>query len=212
VGFPIQVGVIDYGAGNVSSVMHAVERTGAYPKRVSTPEDIIRCDRLILPGVGAAQEAMRSLKRLDLIEALDEAVNKKATPLLGICVGMQILAEKLTEFGESFGLGWIEGQVLPLSNIGKEKVQTPHMGWSHVSFKGAGEYWSKLVGRRSEFYFAHSYALVVNDPSLVAATVFHGYEITSAISKGSIIATQFHPEKSQVPGATFMEAFVDWSP
>lgn len=208
----IEVGVIDYGAGNVSSVMFALERAGVEAERVSTPEEIVRCDRLILPGVGAAHEAMHALHEMNVIEAMHEAVHIKARPFLGICVGMQVLADRLTEFGETEGLGWITGEVLPLSEIVTEPVHIPHMGWSRVTLTGRGEAWKKQIGSRTDFYFAHSFAMVPKDSAVIVATAQHGGEVTAAVSSGTILATQFHPEKSQLPGIMLMEAFVDWMP
>ena len=206
------VGIINYGAGNLASVMKAVDYAGAEPIVVSTPEAILQCERIILPGVGAAGEAVKRLRAAHLIEALDEKVRQQGAPFLGICLGMQLLGDTLYEFGEHQGLGWIAGSVKPLSDITTQKIRIPHMGWNEVNFKDNAQEFSKSLGKYTQFYFAHSFTFRVDNPNEVVATVSYGDEYVAAVRKDNIFATQFHPEKSQVAGDYLIQAFMEWRP
>ena len=210
------IAIIDYGAGNIGSVWNAVEYAGADPQLVSEPEEILKCDKLILPGVGAAGDALRNIRNSHIDEALAEAVLEKGTPVMGICLGMQMLGTTLFEFGEHQGLGWIPGKVIHLNTlIGKledSKLRVPHMGWNDVNFKENAEEFGRRIGHRREFYFAHSYTFRVDDDSMIAATVDYGVELVASVIKDNIFANQFHPEKSQVAGDNLIQAFLDWTP
>ena len=208
----IKVGIIDYGAGNIASVEKAIDYIGAEPRRITVPEAIFNCDRLILPGVGAAGEALQELQKRNLIEALNEAVQQKSKPFLGICLGMQLLGNTLHEFGQHQGLGWIPGSVVHLKQLLDKQLRIPHMGWSKVTFRLAASNFSSDIVRRSYFYFAHSYTLRVDDPQVISATVNYGIELVAAVKYKNIFATQFHPEKSQIAGNHFLQSFLQWSP
>ncbi len=209
----INIGVVDYGAGNIASVMKAIDYAGADPKLVGTPEDILSCDKLVLPGVGATARAMNNLKDKGLDAALDEAVGDKAIPLLGICVGMQIMATDLHEYGPHKGLGWIKGSVISLTDKGITDRPVPHMGWSDTEFRGNLSDLPQRLGRHKIFYYCHSYTLVAEDDSVITSTAsYGGVELVAGVKRDNIIGFQFHPEKSQVAGDYLMQWFMDWEP
>ncbi len=209
----ISVGIVDYGAGNIASVMNALDYAGADAELVFDPEALLSYDKLVLPGVGAAGQAMEKLRSSHLDEALHEAVIQQGKPLMGICVGMQLLAEKLYEFGEHDGLGWVKGRVISLQDHGVVNRPVPHMGWSDVEFDEALADLSKQIGRHSAFYFAHSFALICDEVDKVCATVeYGGQRMHAGVAFDSVRAFQFHPEKSQVAGDALMQWFLDWKP
>lgn len=204
------VGIVNFGSGNLASVGHMLDWLGEEHLVVDTPEALLGCSRLVLPGVGAAPDAMRALRSRGLDQALREAVTEKGRPLLGICLGMQLLATRLTEFEPTDGLGWIDGDVLTLSSRLAGGSRVPHMGWSTVQSHDP-DFSSLMNGK--EFYFAHSFSMVPTSLETVAASVVYGgVELVAAVRKDTCLATQFHPEKSQVNGEKLMAAFLDWSP
>lgn len=209
----IRVGVVDYGAGNIASVMKAIDYAGADPVLVSTPEDVLQSERLLLPGVGASGLAIAKLREKSMDKALDEAVRRKGVPFMGICVGMQLLADDMYEYGHHKGLGWIPGKVVSLrdcTDIGDLSV--PHMGWSDVNFgEGADDLGGSLGSNRC-FYFAHSYTLVTENKDVVCATVNYGGDLVAGVRSGTVCAFQFHPEKSQRAGDVLMQWFMGWKP
>ena len=208
------IAIIDYGAGNLDSVRKALVRVGSETAIARTPEDVLAADRLVLPGVGAAGEAIQRLRRSGLDEALTEAVRVRGRPFMGICLGMQLLAERLHEFGDHAGLGWIAGEAVPLSSLIAAPVRIPHMGWNRVEVADEAEDLFLEVRGRREFYFAHSFSLRLADgeDAMAATTEYGGVPLTAAILDGTVFATQFHPEKSQVNGERLLGAFVDWKP
>lgn len=202
--------IVDYGAGNLRSVATALWRAGAEPEIACDPDAVRAADRLVLPGVGAAGAAMESLRALGLADALD-AFRATGRPFLGICVGMQVLAEDLLEYGAHRGLGWVRGTVDRLPTAGDPSPRVPHMGWSEIVPDGTG---SPLLGasRRDRFfYFCHSYRLAERDGVTVARAT-HGEAFTCAIAFENVFACQFHPEKSHIAGHKLLERFLDWSP
>lgn len=206
----MRVSIVDYGAGNLDSVSKAFSFLGAEPVVVRTPEAIAVSDRLILPGVGAAGAAMKRLREGGLDEALTTAVRHRGVPMLGICLGMQLLAERLHEHETVSGLGWLPGDVNRIDG-GSTHLRVPHMGWSGVrSTPAADRFFAETRGKR-EFYFAHSYTLAT-DAAAVAATVDYGASLTAAVLSGNVFAVQFHPEKSQKNGQALLQAFMDWNP
>ena len=209
----MNVGVVDYGIGNQLSVCHALEYAGAEPVLVRTPEEVLAATRLVLPGVGAAGPALERIRSNGLEEALTEAVVHRGRPLMGICLGMQLLAEDLNEFGSWVGMGWMPGQVVDLHDLPGHHGFVPHMGWSEIEVDGAANELFKNVRSPREFYFCHSFTLTTPDPSIVAArTSDDSAPLVAAIARDSIFATQFHPEKSQIKGLRLLEAFLDWAP
>ncbi len=196
----MKLAIIDYGAGNIESVRKAFYSAGADPVVVNTPDDVLAADRLVLPGVGAAGTAMNCLKELGLHEALQEAVRRRARPMVGICLGMELLAERLFEFGEHQGFNWVAGDVVHLRQAGVAQARVPHTGWNLVEPVGAAARFFQASERMRSFYFCHSYTLVLRAADAVAARVDYGAPLVAAILDGTVFATQFHPEKSQVNG------------
>lgn len=209
----MKIAIVDYGAGNLGSVLNVLHLLGETPEVVRRPEEILAADRVILPGVGAAGEAMNRLRAQSLDAALNEAVLEKGHPMLGICLGMQLLAERLFEFGDHTGLGWIPGEVVNIRDcVDEVALPVPHMGWNRVEAAPAGQALLKEVGSAREFYFAHSFTLRTSDESVVAARTNYGTDLVAAVRKDTVFATQFHPEKSQVGGERLIAAFLDWAP
>lgn len=209
----MKIGIVDYGAGNVRSVMNAFTLLGEDPIVVHRPEEIGQADRLVLPGVGAAGEAMARLRQSGLDQALDETVRRKGRPLLGICLGMQLLADRLLEFGEHKGLGWIDGEVVDIrACTDAPDLRVPHMGWNQVAPAPAGRDIFDAIMGSHEFYFAHSFTLRTDDADVVAARTSYGTDLVAAVCKDTVFATQFHPEKSQVSGERLLSAFLEWNP
>lgn len=207
----MQIGVVDYGAGNLRSVCRALWLTGVEPELITRPEQVAAADRIVLPGVGAAGSALRQLRQLGMEEALGDA-RRRSKPILGICLGMQLLADKIEEFGSHSGFGWLPGEVRPIGQIASMPCRVPHMGWSVIEPGSAAT--ADLFGtepRDRQFYFCHSNCLTT-DPNTVAATARHGAELVAAIRFETIFAVQFHPEKSQQAGLRLLERFCSWSP
>ena len=216
----MQVAIVDYGSGNLRSAEKALERAAsdrglAVRIRVtSSPEVVVGADRIVLPGVGAFRDCCNGLKSVDgMWSALEEGVLKKATPFLGICVGMQLLATKGLEFGETEGLGWVEGTVKRIEPV-SPKFKIPHMGWN--SLEPAKSH-SLLAGANygeagAHAYFVHSYKFVVDDEQDVLATTDYGTRLTAAVVRDNIAGTQFHPEKSHTFGLNLLGNFLEWRP
>jgi glutamine amidotransferase len=198
------IALINVESGNLRSVANALEAAGASDLIVTADPDVVRAaDRIVLPGVGAFGAVAANLRKVDgLEEALGEAVLTRARPFLGICVGMQLMAEVGEEMGEHRGLGWIEGRVTRLP--GGKGIKVPHMGWNDV--RPAGEHPLLVPG---EAYFLHSYAFAGED---VLATTDHGGPVTAAIGRENMVGVQFHPEKSQRYGLALLERFLSWMP
>ncbi|MDZ4722676.1 MAG: imidazole glycerol phosphate synthase subunit HisH [candidate division Zixibacteria bacterium] len=204
------VGIVDYGMGNIMSVANALERIGAGVKMCRTPEDFSEVDRIILPGVGAFADCMNTLNSSGLVEALEDSVLSYKKPLFGICVGMQMLAKKGYEGGMHNGLGWINSEVVMLETS-EANLRIPHIGWNNVSTRENSPIFKGLPPE-PEVYFVHSYWMKCNDPDVVEATCDYGGLITASIRKDNIVATQFHPEKSQDYGLHILENFMKWKP
>ena len=189
----------------------AIEYVGGEPIVTSSEADLRRADRIVLPGVGAFGEAMTMLRASGLVDALEEEVLGRGKPFLGVCVGMQLLARESLEHGHHEGLGWIEGAVVALEP-GDVSLRIPHTGWNSIEVAEGGD--SPLAGVRSgeSFYFNHGYHFVPDDDAIVAARSTHGIGFAAALARENIVATQFHPEKSQQAGLGFLAEFVDWRP
>lgn len=208
----MQVAIIDYGAGNIESVRNALWMAGAEPAIARDPDAVLAADRLVLPGVGAAGPAARRLIDSGLNEALVDAVRRKARPMLGICLGMELLAERLLEYGEHRGLGWVPGEVVHLRDAGVRQARVPHMGWNVVEPVGPATRFFQAPERMRTFYFCHSYTFVTLTPEAVAARAVYEQPLVAAVFDGTVFATQFHPEKSQVNGQKLIRAFLEWTP
>lgn len=208
--------IIDYGSGNLRSVAKALERAAAdaaLPGRVmvtSRPDDIRVADRLVLPGVGAFADCMAGLTGIaGLKEALIESVIDRARPFLGICVGMQLMAQAGVEFGRHQGLGWLAGEVTRLDPP-DASLKIPHMGWNTISLTADHPVTAGLNG--SHAYFVHSYALQNGAQAERLAVCFHGTPFAAVAGRDNILGTQFHPEKSQAAGLTLLAQFLKWQP
>jgi glutamine amidotransferase len=204
------VRIVDYGAGNLGSVKRAVWRAGGEADIATAPEDLADADRIILPGVGAAGTAAARLRERGWAAALEDHVRRRGKPMLGICLGLQLLAERLHEFGEHAGLGWIPGDVEPIAAAADLRV--PHMGWNAVAISRSA---TALFGSASPspvYYFCHSFRLVGAPDDIVVARTEHGGDVIAAVCTETVFATQFHPEKSQIEGERLLAAFLDWKP
>lgn len=202
------IAIINYEMGNLQSVANILDYVGAPFVITNTKDEIAKADKIILPGVGAFGQAMDNLRRFDLIDFLADDVMNKKKPFLGICLGMQILAEKGYEGGEHEGLGWIQGEVKRLEP-GSPALPIPHMGWNEISPKSTALLYGKSDAKRV-MYFVHSYHLICEDEQDVSATVEYGVRFTASIEKGNIFATQYHPEKSQRDGIQVIKNFISF--
>ncbi|MGA0392588.1 MAG: imidazole glycerol phosphate synthase subunit HisH [Rhodospirillales bacterium] len=199
--------ILDYGMGNLQSVANAVGRLGYNPIVTFRRADIEKSGSLIIPGVGAFGEAMKRLNNLRLIELLNDRVLKDGIPVLGICLGMQMFAEQSTEGGLHEGLGWVKGKVERIPEA--PNVRIPHVGWNDLE-RDSESIMFKNIDETATFYFDHSFALTCDD-SIVAATATYGSKIVSAIQHENIMATQFHPEKSQNNGLRLLRNFLNFA-
>jgi glutamine amidotransferase len=204
------LGIIDYGSGNFSSVMNAMNLLCSDIVPVRTPNDLEACERLILPGVGAFGAAMKSLESLSLLGALEKAVLKEKKPFLGICVGMQILARKGYEFGENPGLGWIDASVRRFE-LHDSDLLLPHIGWNNVEDHAEQILFQGINSEEPSFYFVHSYCMEIPLDGDVEVTLCR-YEkpFVAAVRKGNIFGVQFHPEKSQKNGLRVLKNFLEY--
>ena len=198
------VTVIDYGVGNLRSVTKALEFLGCQVTLTSDPEIVARADKLVLPGVGAFGAGMANLQRLSLVEAIRDAI-RRGTPLLGICLGLQLLFDESEEMGHYDGLKLVRGKVVRFPD--QNDIRIPHMGWNALQIHKP-EPLFKGVADGAMVYFVHSYFPVPDDPSVIAATTEHGVEFVSAIAIDNIFGTQFHPEKSSKVGLQILRNFV----
>lgn len=198
------VTVIDYGVGNLRSVTKALEFLGCQVILTSNPNEVARAEKLVLPGVGAFGAGMENLKRLGLVEAIYDAV-KKGTPLLGICLGLQLLFDESEEMGRHEGLKLVRGKVVRFPE--QDGIRIPHMGWNALNIRKREPLFAS-VPDGAMVYFVHSYFPVPDDPSVIAATTEHGVEFVSAIAIDNIFGTQFHPEKSSKVGLQILRNFV----
>jgi len=202
------IALIDYGAGNLHSVHNALRKAGADDVTITADADVVaKADRIVLPGVGAFRACRDALVAIPgMVDAMTQAVNAHGVPFLGVCVGMQLLADAGEEFGRHAGLGWIPGTVR-LIEPSDTAVKVPHMGWNDVVLNGA----PPLI-EAGEAYFLHSYHFEAADARHVAATTDHGGPLVAAVARDTIIGCQFHPEKSQRYGLAFLARFLDWKP
>ena len=199
------VAIVDYGMGNLRSVANAIQTLGHSPRITRDADAIASARALVLPGVGAFNEAMSRLDALGLVAPLTRRVIDEATPFLGICLGMQLCAEHSTEGGFHVGLGWVKGSVDLIA--GGRDIRLPHVGWNDVHWN-EGEALFHNVAAGANFYFDHSYALEC-DAGIVAGTVEYDGTIIAALRKDNIFATQFHPERSQNNGLRVSRNFLN---
>jgi glutamine amidotransferase len=209
------VALINYGSGNLRSAEKALVRAADGESRIvvtDDPDAIAEADRIVLPGVGAFAACMAALEaRPGVIEAVTEAVHGKGAPFLGICVGMQLLASRGLEFGETPGLDWIAGDVRRLEDGGDRAVKIPHMGWNGLTGVQDHALFGGLQSGQT-VYFTHSFAFFPKDGADVAAYVEHGERFPAAVARGNVAGVQFHPEKSQASGLSLLARFLEWRP
>lgn len=205
------VAIIDYGRGNVRSVANAIDYCGADAVVTADPKVIDDATHIILPGVGAFGDAMAALNKRELTEVLRRQVFEKGKPFFGVCLGMQLLAERSAEHGEHTGLGWIAGDIVRLSP-GLDVLKIPHMGWNNIIMKRPHPLFDHVEKEHLNFYFVHSYCFSAQDSESVVATCEYGSPFAAVVARDNIIAAQFHPEKSQDSGIDLLEKFIAWSP
>ena len=198
------IAIIDYGAGNLSSVKKALDFLGAENEITQDPERILSASHVILPGVGSFGDAMASMRERGLVDVVKQAAEKK--PFLGICLGLQLLFEKSDESPEAEGLGILKGEIKAIPRLDGLKV--PHMGWNSVKLVQHDGIFAD-IDDESYFYFVHSYYLDGADSKAVAGTTQYGVEIQCAVQSGNLCAVQFHPEKSSSAGLKLLKNFIE---
>lgn len=198
--------IVDYGMGNVHSVHRKVTRLNADCKFSADPAEILRADKLILPGVGHFGRAMESLRSGGLLDSLSEAVMVRKRPILGICLGMQLMSD-FSEEGMCDGLGWIPGRVVKFQFVDALRHKTPHTGWNGISIRKESAL-MRDVSEGAEFYFVHSYHFQAKEESDVLNTTVYERPFTSAVERGNIFGVQYHPEKSHEVGELLLRNFI----
>jgi imidazole glycerol-phosphate synthase subunit HisH len=204
------VHLVDTGVNNLLSICNALEMAGATLEICRTPEELHGAERVVLPGVGAYRDCINGLKQQGFIPMLNKLAHEDNTPILGICVGMQMMARRSFEGGDYEGLGWFEADVVKIET-NDPKLRVPQIGWNNTLFR-AGEPLATGLPANPDLYYVHSYYLKCDTTEDIAATCDYGIPITSSVRKGNIVATQFHPEKSQDFGLRILENFLQWRP
>lgn len=203
--------VVDYDAGNVGSVVNICRKAGGEAKVSRDPKEIAAAGKLILPGVGHFGRAMERLAASGLRQALDEAVLERRTPILGICLGMQLLSRH-SEEGDAAGLGWIEAETVRFRPGPGSPLKVPHMGWNAVATAKPDDPLVQALPAEPRFYFVHSYYVACDRDEDVLMRTTHGHPFVSAVHRGNIWGTQFHPEKSHKFGLAVIRNFVERIP
>lgn len=200
----MKIAILDYGMGNLRSVLKAVEKAGGIPMITKDEKEIALCDRIILPGVGHFKKGMENLKRYGLIDVLNKEVLENKKPIMGICLGMQLMMQH-SEEGDAEGLGWFEGDVVRFNVSDKIKYKVPHIGWNTLNFKKN----NANTDPSNEYYFVHSYHAVASKEQDILSTTMYDYEFVSSIEKNNILGYQFHPEKSHLAGLKLISNFIN---
>jgi glutamine amidotransferase len=213
----MHVAIIDYGSGNLHSAAKAFERAAREQgsplgvRVTADPEEVRAAERIVLPGVGAFADCRNGLVGIPgMSEALEESVRKRGKPFLGICVGLQLMAERGLEHGLTPGLGWIEGEVRTIEPR-DPSLKIPHMGWNELKIERAHPLLANMPPN-GHAYFVHSYHFRAKNKSTVLATTDYGETLTAMIGRDNIAGTHFHPEKSQAVGLTLLGNFLRWKP
>ena len=204
---PSKVVIVDYEAGNLHSVYRALERLGTTAAIASNGSDVAGADKVILPGVGHFGKAMSVLRTRNLEDSLNEAVLNKRRPVLGICLGMELMARH-SEEGDSKGLGWFDADVVRFDVRNRSRYKVPHTGWNQISAKKTSRLTHGLTAE-SEFYFLHAYHMRLSDPADILAVSQYESPFVSAVERENIFGVQFHPEKSHDAGLQILKNFVD---
>ena len=200
-----RIGILNYGLGNLSSISHALTSLGIFHEIHTSPDALTRVSHIILPGVGSFREGMTGLERAGFIEPLRQAVAVEKKPLLGICLGMQLLADVGLEHGEHAGLSFLSGRVERIPTE-VHKLPLPHIGWNSVHFS-EGKRILKGLTQDTDFYFVHSYHFISDDKEVIAGVTEYGIQIAAVVEKGNIFGAQFHPEKSGEEGLKILKNF-----
>ena len=200
------ISIIDYGMGNLNSVKRKLDRMGVKSIITSDPEEIRKSDRIILPGVGHFGKAVLEIRKRRLLDLLSEQVLVKKKLILGICLGMQLMA-KHSEEGNADGFGWIDAEVLRFKVSDTIKYKIPHMGWNTLNQVKESPLFEN-INLNSEFYFVHSYYVYCSKPDDILTETTYDYSFTSAFQKENIFGVQFHPEKSHDAGEVVLRTFV----
>ncbi|MFD2919402.1 imidazole glycerol phosphate synthase subunit HisH [Terrimonas rubra] len=203
---PQKIAIVNYGMGNIHTVYKKIQQTNSAPTIVSTAEELLNADKIVLPGVGHFAKAMENLQRNGLLDALNDLVLHKKKPVLGICLGMQLMS-KFSEEGDVEGLGWIDAKVMRFQIKDQLTHKIPQTGWNSIQKHGDSPLLKK-IDDNAEFYFLHSYHYhAPSYTNVIASTVFE-YEYISAVQKENIFGTQFHPEKSHDTGLQLLNNFI----
>jgi len=200
------VGIIDYGMGNLRSVANAFESLDRSTRILANPAETGMCDRIVLPGVGAFGDGMKNLRERGWIPVLEEAVLRGGKPFIGLCLGMQLLATTGTEHGTFDGLNWISGSVMRMQPP-DATIRIPHIGWNDVEVVKTGGLYGGVT-KAPTFYFVHSYAFLPDDPEVISGYANHGGRFVASVERGNLFATQYHPEKSQKDGLQVLRNFL----
>ncbi|MDG2268760.1 MAG: imidazole glycerol phosphate synthase subunit HisH [Alphaproteobacteria bacterium] len=213
----MRVGIIDYGSGNIRSVFKSFEKASLLLDKniqiviIDNVEELKKADKVVLPGVGAFADCMQGLNNINgLVELLNKMVIEDSKAFMGICVGMQLLANFSKEYGYTEGLSWIDGEVTSIVKV-EEEMKVPHMGWNSVEFDQKHSLFRRIK-QDEDFYFVHSYKFNVQNNKFVLAKTHYGGDIAAVVLKDNIMGTQFHPEKSQDAGIQFIKNFLEWAP
>ena len=198
--------IVDYGMGNLNSVKKKLDRLKTTASITSNPKDIIKADKIILVGVGHFAKAMKNIKELNLLDTLNEVAIIKKKPVLGICLGMQLMAND-SEEGNSEGLGWLDANVRKMQVDDTLRFKIPHTGWNKITQSKKSRL-MKGIPESSEFYFVHSYHLMPNETSNILNETEYCFKFTSAIEKDNIFGVQYHPEKSHDVGEVLLKNFI----
>lgn len=198
--------IVDYNLGNLKSVAAAIERVGEKPIVSNRPEDIAKADKFILPGVGAFRDGIKNLHDLGIVKPLTEAV-KSGKPILGICLGFQLMAKESVEFGHHKGLGWLNASVRKIEP-GDKNLPVPHVGWNDLMQTKQNILFEGIPGD-ALFYYVHSFHVVCEDKNDIIGECDYGMRLAAAIQYGNIYGTQFHPEKSQYYGLVLLKNFIE---
>lgn len=201
------IAVINYGMGNIGSIINMLKKIGAQTEIAETPETLKRADKILLPGVGTFDNGMKKLKESHLIEAIQEETLNKKKPFLGICLGMQLLGTK-SEEGKEKGLNFIEFETRRFKFEENSPLKIPHMGWDMVTFQKRDNPILKDITEQQRYYFVHSYHAVCRNRENILMTCDYSYEFAAAVVKDNIYGMQFHPEKSHRFGMKLLENFV----